>query len=107
MSVCTWDGFSYSKSLQIHAGVRKHVRAAKLVKDNSQLAAHAKSFASTGQVSVQTSKEVNEAFKGTALVMTKKAWIRLCRNLPSSECGLPGKSQCTYVRGQRQSWLRS
>ncbi|XDA75404.1 hypothetical protein R6Z07F_005050 [Ovis aries] len=52
-------------------GVRKQVYAAKLVKDNSQLAAHAKSFTSTGQVSVQTSKEVNEAFKGTALVMTK------------------------------------
>ena len=92
------------KSMQ---GVRKQVYAAKLVKDSSQLAAHVKSFTSTGQVSGQTSKEVKEAFKGTALAMTKKAWIRLCRNLPSSECGLPGKSQCTYVRGQRQSWLRS
>ncbi|XP_055251982.1 apolipoprotein L3-like [Moschus berezovskii] len=55
--------------------VRKNVHAAKLVKDNSQLAAHAKSFTSTGQVSVQTSKEVKEAFKGTALAMTKKARI--------------------------------
>lgn len=74
-----WDvdrkAFSTAKVYKSMQGIRKNVHAAKLVKDNSQLAAHAKSFTSTGQVSIQTSKEVNEAFKGTGLAMTKKAWI--------------------------------
>ncbi|XP_043297631.1 apolipoprotein L3-like [Cervus canadensis] len=67
--------FSTAKVYKSMQGVRKNVHAAKLVKDNSQLAAQAKSFTSTGQVSVQTSKGVNEAFKGTTLAMTKKARI--------------------------------
>ncbi|CAN0303995.1 unnamed protein product [Rangifer tarandus platyrhynchus] len=67
--------FSTAKVYKSMQGIRKNVHAAKLVKDNSQLAAHAKKFTSTGQVSIQTSKEVNEAFKGTVLAMTKKARI--------------------------------
>lgn len=62
---------------------------------------------STGQVSVQTSKEVNEAFKGMALGNEQKGLDQALQESPSSGCGLPGKSQCTYMRGQRQSWLRS
>lgn len=59
--------FSVRKVYKSMQEIRKNVRAAKLVK--------AKSFTSTGQVSIQTSKEVNEVFKGTILEMTKKARI--------------------------------
>ncbi|KAB0338864.1 hypothetical protein FD754_024289 [Muntiacus muntjak] len=67
--------FSIRKVYKSMQGVRKNVHAAKFVKENSQLVAQAKSFTSTGQVFIQTSKEVNEVFKGTILEMTKKARI--------------------------------
>ncbi|XP_040089848.1 apolipoprotein L2-like [Oryx dammah] len=67
--------FPTAKVYKSMKGFRKAVHAAKLVKDNSQLAAQAKSFTSTGQVSVQISMKVNEVFKGMALAMIKKAWI--------------------------------
>ncbi|XP_065777404.1 apolipoprotein L3-like [Muntiacus reevesi] len=67
--------FSTRKVYKSMQGVRKNVHAAKFVKENSQLVAQAKSFTSTGQVFIQTSKEVNEVFKGTILEMTKKARI--------------------------------
>ncbi|OWK03644.1 APOL3, partial [Cervus elaphus hippelaphus] len=64
--------FSTVKVYKSMQGVRKNVHAAKLVKDNSQLAAHAKSFMSTGQVSVQTSKEariIAGGFAGISLLV--------------------------------------
>ncbi|KAM8779484.1 apolipoprotein L3 isoform 2-T2 [Rhynchonycteris naso] len=52
-----------------------NVRAFKLVKSSSVFAAEAKLFTSTGIISTQRSKQLQKAFGGTALAMTKEAKI--------------------------------
>ncbi|XP_062931426.1 apolipoprotein L2-like [Cynocephalus volans] len=53
----------------------KHINAIKEAKANPCLVAEAKSFMTARTVSVQSSKQVPEAFRGTALAMTKGARI--------------------------------
>ncbi|XP_070310061.1 apolipoprotein L3-like isoform X2 [Odocoileus virginianus] len=61
--------------IQALQGIGKNVRAIKLAKVNPRLASHAKRFMTTGRVSAQSGKQVQRAFGGTALAMTKGARI--------------------------------
>ena len=61
--------------IQALQGIGKNVRAIKLAKVNPHLASHAKRFTTTGRVSFQGGKQVQRAFGGTALAMTKSARI--------------------------------
>ncbi|XP_043297587.1 apolipoprotein L2-like isoform X1 [Cervus canadensis] len=61
--------------IQALQGIGKNVRAIKLAKVNPRLASHAKCFMTTGRVSIQRGKQVQRAFGGTALAMTKSARI--------------------------------
>ncbi|XP_010858836.1 PREDICTED: apolipoprotein L2-like [Bison bison bison] len=61
--------------IQALKGIGKNVRAIKLAKVNPRLASHAKRFMTVGQVSARSSKQVQRAFGGTALAMTKSARI--------------------------------
>ncbi|KAM4881119.1 apolipoprotein L2-like [Thomomys bottae] len=53
--------------------VQKNIRAMDLVKANPRLAANAKRLMTTGRVSARSTKQVQKAFGGTALAMTKGA----------------------------------
>ncbi|XP_059968713.1 apolipoprotein L2-like [Mesoplodon densirostris] len=55
--------------------IENNVRAIKVAKGNPGLAASAKRFTTTGRVSVKRGKQVQKAFGGTALAMTKGARI--------------------------------
>uniref|UniRef100_A0A8C6DZL1 Apolipoprotein L3-like protein n=1 Tax=Moschus moschiferus TaxID=68415 RepID=A0A8C6DZL1_MOSMO len=61
--------------IQALEGIGKNVRAIKLAKVNPHLASQAKHFMAAGKVSVRSSKQVQRAFRGTALAMTKSARI--------------------------------
>nr|XP_058938459.1 apolipoprotein L3-like [Kogia breviceps] len=66
---------SIEKIYQAVQEVKNNVRAIKLAKVNPNLAARAKRFAATGQISVNGQRQVQNAFRGTALAMTKGARI--------------------------------
>ncbi|XP_036723141.1 apolipoprotein L3-like isoform X1 [Balaenoptera musculus] len=66
---------STRRVFQAVQGIGNNVRAIKLAKVNPGLAARAKRFTTTGQVSVRGGKQVQKAFGGTALAMTKTARI--------------------------------
>ncbi|XP_069441428.1 apolipoprotein L3-like isoform X1 [Ovis canadensis] len=66
---------STNNFIQALKGIGKNVRAIKLAKVNPRLASHAKRFMTAGQVSARTGKQVQRAFGGTALAMTKSARI--------------------------------
>lgn len=55
--------------------IKDSIQAIKLAKANPRLAANAKRLMTTGKTSTQTTKQVKEAFGGTALAMTKGARI--------------------------------
>ncbi|XP_077618072.1 apolipoprotein L2-like [Crocuta crocuta] len=61
--------------LDVLPNIGKHVRAIKLAKANPRLLAHAKRLMTAGRVSVRSGKQVQKAFGGTALAMTKRARI--------------------------------
>uniref|UniRef100_A0A8D2D935 Apolipoprotein L3 n=1 Tax=Sciurus vulgaris TaxID=55149 RepID=A0A8D2D935_SCIVU len=64
--------FSLTKNfLQVLEDIGKHIRAIKLAKTNSRLLANAQRLMTTGRVSVRSAKQVQKAFGGTALAMTK------------------------------------
>ncbi|XP_008588416.1 PREDICTED: apolipoprotein L2-like [Galeopterus variegatus] len=63
------------KCIPLIQRIGKHIRAIKKAKANPHLLAEAKSFMTAGTASVQCSGQVQEAFGGTALVMTKGARI--------------------------------
>ncbi|XP_026955890.1 apolipoprotein L2-like, partial [Sagmatias obliquidens] len=67
---------SVEKVFQAMQGIENNVRAIKVAKGNPGLAASAKRFTTTGQVSVKRGKQVQKAFGGTALAMTQKARIQ-------------------------------
>ncbi|TKC34985.1 apolipoprotein L2-like [Monodon monoceros] len=64
------------KFFQAMQDIENNVRAIKVAKGNPGLAASAKRFTTTGQVSAKRGKQVQKAFGGTALAMTKKARIQ-------------------------------
>ncbi|KAM9072107.1 apolipoprotein L3-like isoform 1-T1 [Megaptera novaeangliae] len=66
---------SIEKVFQAMQDIENNVHAIKLAKGNPGLAARAKRFTTTGQVSVKGRKQVQKAFGGTALAMTKQARI--------------------------------
>eukprot|EP00070_Physeter_catodon_P040373 XP_028347267.1 apolipoprotein L3-like [Physeter catodon] len=66
---------SIEKFCQATQEIKNNVRAIKLAKVNPNLAARAKRFTATGQVSVKGGRQVQTAFRGTALAMTKGARI--------------------------------
>ncbi|XP_008841294.2 apolipoprotein L2-like isoform X1 [Nannospalax galili] len=55
--------------------IRKNIRAIQLAKANPRLAANAKRLMTTGRISARSTKQVQRAFGGTALAMTKGARI--------------------------------
>lgn len=55
--------------------IKDNIQAIKLAKANPRLAANAKRLMTTGKTSTQTTKQVQKAFGGTALAMTKGARI--------------------------------
>ncbi|XP_012669590.1 apolipoprotein L3 [Otolemur garnettii] len=55
--------------------IGKNARAIKLVKANPRLAANAKRHMTSGKISARSSKQVQKAFGGTTLAMTKNARI--------------------------------
>ncbi|XP_021574289.1 apolipoprotein L3-like [Carlito syrichta] len=57
-----------SRDLQ---GIEKNIRAFTLVKANPRLVASARSLMTTGRISARSSRQVQKAFGGTALAMTK------------------------------------
>ncbi|XP_067554027.1 apolipoprotein L2-like [Pseudorca crassidens] len=67
---------SVEKVFQAMQGIENNVRAIKVAKGNPGLAASAKRFTTTGQVSAKRGKQVQKAFGGTALAMTQKARIQ-------------------------------
>lgn len=61
--------------IEVVQNIGKHVRAIKLAKANPRLLARAKRLMTAGRVSVRSGKQVQKAFGGTALAMTKRARI--------------------------------
>lgn len=61
--------------IQALKDIGKHVQAIKLAKDNSRLVAKAQRLMTTGTISIQSGRQVQKAFGGTALAMTKGARI--------------------------------
>lgn len=55
--------------------IKKNIHAIKLIKANPRLANNAKRLMTAGTISAQKTKEVQKAFEGTALAMTKGARI--------------------------------
>ncbi|KAL6031932.1 hypothetical protein STEG23_004782 [Scotinomys teguina] len=55
--------------------IKKNIDAIKLAKTNSRLATNAKRLMTTGRVSARNTRQVEKAFGGTALTMTKGARI--------------------------------
>ncbi|XP_028634680.1 apolipoprotein L2-like [Grammomys surdaster] len=55
--------------------IKKNIHAIKLAKANPRLANNAKCLMTTGKTSTETTKQVQKAFGGTALAMTKGARI--------------------------------
>lgn len=66
---------SLSKCIQSVQKIVKNVRAFNVAKARPLLAAKAKDFMTAGNVSVQSSRQVQKAFGGTALAMTKGARV--------------------------------
>nr|XP_034372940.1 apolipoprotein L2-like isoform X2 [Arvicanthis niloticus] len=64
-----------TNSIQNVQGIQKSISAIRLAKANPSLANNAKRLMATGKTSTQTTKQVKEAFGGTALAMTKGARI--------------------------------
>ncbi|XP_008841295.1 apolipoprotein L3 isoform X2 [Nannospalax galili] len=55
--------------------IEKNIHAIQLAKDNPHLAANAKHLMTTGRISARSTKQVQKAFGGTALAMTRGARI--------------------------------
>lgn len=55
--------------------IKQSIYAIKLTKANPALAAHAKRLVTMGSISAQSDKRADEAFKGTALSMSRRARI--------------------------------
>ncbi|XP_053441757.1 apolipoprotein L2-like [Nycticebus coucang] len=64
-----------SKCSKAQKVIGKNVRAIKLAKDSPRLAATAKRLMTTGKISARGSKQVQKAFEGTPLAVTKNARI--------------------------------
>lgn len=56
--------------------INNHIRALQLTKTHPHLTSAAKKLMSAGQVSTRTSRQVQKAFGGTALAMTKNALMK-------------------------------
>nr|XP_045008198.1 apolipoprotein L6 [Jaculus jaculus] len=56
--------------------IRKHARALRLARAHPHLATSARRLMTTGQVSTRSTRQVQKAFTGTALAMTKEARMR-------------------------------
>ncbi|XP_028634787.1 apolipoprotein L2-like isoform X2 [Grammomys surdaster] len=68
--------FSLSeKCCRVLQCIKQSIYAIKLAKVNPTLAACAKQLMTMGSISAQRDKDVDEAFKGTALSMSRRAWI--------------------------------
>ncbi|XP_014636055.1 PREDICTED: apolipoprotein L3-like, partial [Ceratotherium simum simum] len=68
--------FALSKNfIQVVANVKKNVHAIKLATAKPHLAAHAKRLMTVGRISVHRGEQVQKAFGGTALAMTKGARV--------------------------------
>nr|KAF6367531.1 hypothetical protein mMyoMyo1_000850 [Myotis myotis] len=77
------------KCFQSLKDIVKNARAFNLAKSNPLLAAEATRFLSTGAVSAQSGKQLQKAFGGTALAMSKGAriaGISHCRCIPYHGC---------------------
>ncbi|XP_008255310.2 apolipoprotein L3 isoform X1 [Oryctolagus cuniculus] len=59
--------------IQVLQGIGKNVRALKIAQTNSRLVASAKRLMTTGKISARSSRQVQRAFGGTALAMSKGA----------------------------------
>nr|XP_045008200.1 apolipoprotein L6-like [Jaculus jaculus] len=55
--------------------IRKHTRALRLARAHPHLATSARRLMTTGQVSTRSARQVQKAFTGTALAMTKEALL--------------------------------
>lgn len=56
--------------------IRKHIRALQLTKTHPNVASAASKLMTAGRVSTQSSRQIQKAFGGTALAMTKDALMR-------------------------------
>ncbi|XP_050001123.1 apolipoprotein L3-like isoform X3 [Alexandromys fortis] len=65
----------FMKSSRNLEGMRKNIDAIKLTKASPRLTNNAKRLMTTGKVSAQSTRQVEKAFGGTALAMTKRARI--------------------------------
>ncbi|EDM15908.1 rCG64418, partial [Rattus norvegicus] len=64
-----------TNSIQNIQAIQKNMNAIQLAKANPHLATNAKRLMTTGKTSTQTTGQVQKAFGGTALAMTKEARI--------------------------------
>ncbi|XP_075408806.1 apolipoprotein L3-like [Tenrec ecaudatus] len=63
------------RCIQILRDMEKNIRASKLVQDNPRLLANAKRLMTNGNISVRKARQVQKAFGGTTLAMTKGARV--------------------------------
>ncbi|XP_023584805.1 apolipoprotein L3-like isoform X2 [Trichechus manatus latirostris] len=61
--------------IQVSSKITKTVHAIKLAKDNPRLVANARRLMTTGNISKRRGKQVQKAFGGTSLAMTKEARV--------------------------------
>ncbi|KAF7460173.1 hypothetical protein GHT09_019906 [Marmota monax] len=61
--------------IQVLGDIGKHIRAIKLAQANPRLVSSARRLMTTGRISIRSGKQVQRAFGGTALAMTKGARI--------------------------------
>ncbi|XP_052604165.1 apolipoprotein L6-like [Peromyscus californicus insignis] len=73
MAYVTTTGAVVSKCGTAWETINNHIRALRLTKTHPHVTSAAKKLMSGGQVSTQTSRQVQKAFGGTALAMSKKA----------------------------------
>ncbi|XP_050021601.1 apolipoprotein L2-like [Alexandromys fortis] len=55
--------------------LQRNINAIKLTKANPALASSAKRLLTMGSISAQSGKQVKNAFRGSALVMSRRAWV--------------------------------
>lgn len=76
MSYVTATGEMVYKGGSAWENIRKHMRALQLTKTHPHVTSAAKELMNVGQVSTRSSRQVQKAFGGTALAMTKPSLIK-------------------------------
>lgn len=76
MSYVTATGEMVYKGTSAWENIRKHMRALQLTKTQPRVTSAAKELMTAGQVSTRSYRQVQKAFGGTALAMTKRGLVK-------------------------------